>query len=175
MTDARRPIRVPMVARILLAMVLGALVGIWKGKDAERLGLIGTVLIDMIKDLAAPLLLFAILDAFLRTQVRARSGAIMVAISAVNAVIAIAVGLTLSNVLRPGDHFQAMSGVGDAKALKDFQERAKEIDFLRADIDTLRAGAGLEPRGAPLLGRYTEAQILGAIAAATEQGAGEPR
>ncbi|MDB5352996.1 MAG: Na+/H+ dicarboxylate symporter [Planctomycetota bacterium] len=131
MSELPRSLRIPLVARILLAMVLGAIVGLWLGKDAAPLGVVGRVIIDMVKALAAPLLLFAILDAFLRTRVRARSGAIMVAISLINAVIAIVVGLTLSNVLRPGDRFSAMSRTGDAKALKDFQDHAQKIDFLR--------------------------------------------
>lgn len=137
MADAPQPLRVPLVARILLAMVLGAAVGTWLGKDAAPLGLIGRVIIDMVKALAAPLLLFAILDAFLRTHVRARSGAIMVAISMTNAAIAIIVGLTLSNLIQPGRHFSALSGVGNSQALKEFQERAQRIDFLRELVSYL--------------------------------------
>ena len=41
----------------------------------SRCGQIGTVILDMIKGLAGPLLLFAVLDAFLRTEVRRRRAA----------------------------------------------------------------------------------------------------
>src|SRR3954468_7880349 len=108
MTDPPARFRIPLVARILLAMVLGAVVGVWLGPRAARLGLIGQAIIDMVRALAAPLLLFAILDAFLRTHVRARSGAIMVAIALTNAAIAIVIGLTLSNVLKPGRYFATL-------------------------------------------------------------------
>ena len=96
--------RVPFVARIIAAMVLGGLVGWYFGKKVERLGEIGSVIIDLIKGLAGPLLFFAVLDAFLRTQVKARSAALMVAISLTNATIAVLIGLTISNILQPGVH-----------------------------------------------------------------------
>ena len=107
MPDAAPRFRVPMVARILVAMILGGIVGVWLGPRAAGLGKVGEIVLEMVKGLAAPVLFFAILDAFLRTEVRARSGFIMVAISAINAAIAIVVGLTLSNVIRPGDGFAA--------------------------------------------------------------------
>ncbi len=131
MPEPRRP-RVPMIARILGAMILGAIVGVVLGPRAAPLGKIGEVVLDVVKALAAPLLFFAILDAFLRTQIRARSGAIMVAISTVNALIAIGVGLTLSNVLRPGDRFSATIAAKPG-ALKTYQTYEKlPIDFVEA-------------------------------------------
>ena len=130
-------LRVPMIARILIAMALGVAVGLWKGKEAAGLERIGALVIDMIKALAAPLLFFAILDAFLRTQIRARSGMIMVAISAINAAIAIAVGLTLSNTIRPGAHFAATIAT-NPDDLKKYQSYAKTgISFVDSLLDHL--------------------------------------
>src|SRR5690349_19208591 len=94
--------RFPPAARILAAMVLGAALGAWQGPRAAPLGQLGAVVIDLIKALAGPLLLLAVLDAFLRTEVRARSGLTMVAISLFNATLALGIGLTLSNLLKPG-------------------------------------------------------------------------
>lgn len=124
MPESARRFRVPMIARILGAMALGVLVGAWKGEAAGSLGRIGEIVIDMVKALAAPLLFFAILDAFLRTEVRARSGAIMVAISAINAAIAVVVGLALSNTIRPGERF-ASTIPADPEALKRYQVYSK--------------------------------------------------
>src|SRR4051812_7810963 len=87
-------------------MVLGVVVGLVLGKQADPLGRFGTVIIGLIKTLAAPLLFFAVVDAFLRTHIRARSGLVMVGITAVNAFLAVLIGLTLSNTLRPGDHMK---------------------------------------------------------------------
>lgn len=123
----RRWPRIPFIARIVAAMLLGVLVGFLLRERAEPLGRIGTVLIGLIKALAGPLLFFAVVDAFIRTQVRARSAALMVGISLTNALIAIVIGLTLSNTLRPGDYSDPRALPPSAKAAKVV---AKRIDFI---------------------------------------------
>jgi Na+/H+-dicarboxylate symporter len=75
-------------------------------------------------------LLFAILDAFLRTNVELRSGLIMVAITLTNATLAVAIGLTLSNILRPGDHLSAPIPPAGAEALGPPPATGK-IDFFK--------------------------------------------
>jgi DAACS family dicarboxylate/amino acid:cation (Na+ or H+) symporter len=127
-TTTRRR-RFTMAARSLAAMVLGAAFGAWQGDRAAPLGQIGSVIIDLIKALAAPLLLFAVLDAFMRTEVRARSGLIMVGISLVNAALALTIGPTLSNLLRPGDHMAV--SVTSPEAVAKIAAQAREIDFLK--------------------------------------------
>jgi DAACS family dicarboxylate/amino acid:cation (Na+ or H+) symporter len=102
------PRRFPFYVRILLAMATGALLGFLAGPRAAPLGEAGRVVITLIKALAAPLLFFAILDAFLRTAIHGRAAARMVAISLTNAVIALGIGLALSNVLRPGEASTAL-------------------------------------------------------------------
>lgn len=102
---SRRP-RISFVARILVAMAAGALLGALAGKSVGRLGEVGTVIIGLIKALAGPLLLFAVLEAVVRTELRLRSAAIMVAIALSNAVIAVLIGFTLSNTLEPGRYLR---------------------------------------------------------------------
>jgi Na+/H+-dicarboxylate symporter len=128
--------RVPFVYRILLAMVLGALVGWCYGRRIERLGEIGTAIIDLIKALAGPLLFFAVLDAFLRTRVSARSAATMVAITLVNATLALGIGLTLSNVLKPGTYLRtavlaSSTTATEPAATPTAVPKLQQIDFLR--------------------------------------------
>jgi DAACS family dicarboxylate/amino acid:cation (Na+ or H+) symporter len=65
-------------------------------------GQVGGAVIGLIKMLAAPLILFAVLDAFLRSTVRVRSGLLMVGIAGLNAALAVAIALTLANTLQPG-------------------------------------------------------------------------
>ena len=79
-TGDRTRRRLPLAARIVVAMLLGMAAGVVLGERAEPLAKLGSLIIDMIKGLAGPLLLFAVLDAFLRTEVRARSGAVLVTI-----------------------------------------------------------------------------------------------
>jgi Na+/H+-dicarboxylate symporter len=129
MTDAEPRRRIPLAAKIVLAMILGMIAGQLLGDRAEPLSKLGSVLIDVIKGLAGPLLFFAVIDAFLRTKVQARSGAIMVAISLTNGLIAIAIGLTLSNVLQPGR----------------FLPQSDEISLRRASDELARASRSVDP------------------------------
>ena len=66
----RRFPRLPFALKILIAMLLGIVCGELLGTRAEPLSQLGTVILDLIKGLAGPLLLFAIVDAFLRTKIQ---------------------------------------------------------------------------------------------------------
>ena len=60
----------PLYVRILIGVALGAIVGaIWHDK-VKSLGEIGMLVIRLLKALATPLILFAVLDAFMRTPHR---------------------------------------------------------------------------------------------------------
>jgi Na+/H+-dicarboxylate symporter len=135
--------RFPMVLRIVLGIALGIVVGELFGPRAEPLAQMGTVILEMIKGLAGPLLLFAILDAFLRTAVRARSARLMVGISLTNAAIAIAIGLTLSNTLQPGRSFE-LTGKATSTAQAEFQSMARQVAPGRT-IDFVKDLVGLLP------------------------------
>ncbi|MBI3735449.1 dicarboxylate/amino acid:cation symporter, partial [Candidatus Sumerlaeota bacterium] len=95
--------RLPLYLQILVGMALGAVAGTIWGKSVAPLGELGKVIITLIKTLAAPLLFFAIIDAFLHMKVRARAAGWMAGISAINAVIALAIGMMLSNTFHPGE------------------------------------------------------------------------
>jgi Na+/H+-dicarboxylate symporter len=119
----------PLAAKIVIAMILGMIAGQVLGDRAEPLSKLGSVVIDMIKGLAGPLLFFAVIDAFLRTEVKARSGAIMVAISLSNGLIAIVIGLSLSNLLQPGR----------------FLPQTEESSIRRASEELSRVGKAVDP------------------------------
>jgi Na+/H+-dicarboxylate symporter len=95
---------------VSIAMVLGGLTGAVLGPRVDGVGEVGRAVISLIKMLAAPLILFAVLDAFLRTTIRARCGLLIVGISGVNAVLAVVIGLTLANTLKPGRFLAARMG-----------------------------------------------------------------
>lgn len=105
-----------LTGRILLGLALGLPVGWWLGADAAVLGEIGKVVIQAIKLAAAPLLVFTIIGAVLTTEVSAKDGARMGFFCAVNALLALAIGLLLSNVLKPGLHLTAAGADGGALA-----------------------------------------------------------
>jgi DAACS family dicarboxylate/amino acid:cation (Na+ or H+) symporter len=98
---------IPMHWRVVAAMLLGVLVGPWLGKSAVGLGTLGAVTIQLIKAVATPLLFLAITRAIVTTHVQARAIGRMAMIALLNVSIAITIGLTLSNTLRPGQHLVA--------------------------------------------------------------------
>jgi DAACS family dicarboxylate/amino acid:cation (Na+ or H+) symporter len=96
---------------VLAGVILGAILGMAFGKDRpflfgltnETLGALGLLVIKLLRALAVPLVLFAILDAFAKTRISARAGARLILICLVNVSVAMAIGLTIMNTLRPGD------------------------------------------------------------------------
>jgi DAACS family dicarboxylate/amino acid:cation (Na+ or H+) symporter len=94
--------RISPPARILLGMVAGGVVGLAFGPRVAGLGEIGKVVIGLIKMLATPLILFVVLDALLRSSLKAKSGFRIVVISMINGVFALVIALTLANTLKPG-------------------------------------------------------------------------
>src|SRR5687768_7440700 len=108
--------RIPFFAQIIGAMLLGVGAGLWLGPATRRWGEVGTALIQLIRVLAVPLLFLSIVDAFLKTELRGRQALRMIGISAVNACIALGIGLALSNALRPGDQLDLTGSQGNAAA-----------------------------------------------------------
>ncbi|WZO99135.1 dicarboxylate/amino acid:cation symporter [Isosphaeraceae bacterium EP7] len=122
--------RIPFVAQILVGMVLGALLGHAIGPRAAPLGELGAIVIGLIKALAAPLLFFAVIDAFMRSELSGRSGARMVGISMVNGGLAIVIGMALSQLMRPGDHLRASMALRPIPISRPELD-AKPIDFIK--------------------------------------------
>ena len=106
-----------MTARIALAMVAGGLLGAALGPRAAPLGELGKLVITLIKTAAAPLLFLAIVQAIVKTEVSARDGARMVLVATFNAALALALGLSLSNLFKPGAHLDMASLTGASAAV----------------------------------------------------------
>jgi Na+/H+-dicarboxylate symporter len=106
-----RPWRLSLTTQILIGLALGVLYGLYASADpkhAALLGEIGKLVIQAIKVAATPLLLLAIVNAVLTADVKARSGARMMVLATVNASIALAFGLLLSNIFKPGRHLSSI-------------------------------------------------------------------
>lgn len=99
-----------LTGRIILGLLAGLPVGLWLGADAAMLGEIGKIVIQAIKLAAAPLLIFTIVAEILATEISAKDGARMGFFCGVNGVVALAIGLLLSNLLKPGLHLSAAAG-----------------------------------------------------------------
>jgi Na+/H+-dicarboxylate symporter len=128
--------RLSPTARISIAMVLGGLAGIVLGPAVDGVGEAGTAVIGLIKMLATPLILFAVLDAFLRSTMKARSGLLVVVISAVNAALALVVGLTLANTLQPGRLLTIPAGMPQSHATESDGRTVHFLDDLVGMLPT---------------------------------------
>src|SRR6187399_967495 len=107
----------PLYARVLIGVAAGIALGvIFKTQPIignlrnEDLGQLGLLVIRLLKALAVPLILFAILDAFLSVEISARRGGWLILICLCNVSVAFAIGLTLMNTLRPGDQWRGRLG-----------------------------------------------------------------
>ena len=110
--------RVPLYVQVLIAVFAGAILGVAFGKDQPylfgisnaTLGALGMLVIKLLRALAVPLVLFAILDAFVKTRIAAKSAARLLLICLVNVSVAMGIGLLIMNTVRPGDtwrvHFE---------------------------------------------------------------------
>lgn len=101
--------RWPLSLRVLLGVSLGALLGVVGGDETylwgisnAYLGQLGMLVIRLLKALAIPLILFAILDAFVRTSISPKSGRRLLTICLVNVSVACLIGLLLMNIIEPG-------------------------------------------------------------------------
>lgn len=103
------PLRWPLSVQALAAMMLGMLLGTAGGQgrylgfiDNASLGQIGLLVIRLLKTLAVPLIFLGIIDALIRNPIRASSGFRLLVICLVNVSVAMAIGLSIMNTLKPG-------------------------------------------------------------------------
>ena len=132
----------PLVARLVVAILLGASVGWLLGPRAAFLGEIGLLVIKLLKALATPLVFLAIVDSFCRAKIPAKKGAILLVICVVNAFAAGVLSIGLSDVVSPGtrtnvEAFQkAMESSVSAKAPSP--EAAPKLEFVDALLATFK-------------------------------------
>jgi DAACS family dicarboxylate/amino acid:cation (Na+ or H+) symporter len=88
--------------RILAGMAFGVLVGALFGAEVAPLGVVGKLFIQLIKVLAVPLVFFSILDALITAPLSWRNAQRLFLIVCVNTTCALAIGLGVSNLFRPG-------------------------------------------------------------------------
>lgn len=124
----RRGVAIPFVGRVLLGLGLGLVLGLALGERAAPLARLGSVILDLIRALAAPLILFAVLDAFLRTEMRARAGWVLIGVAALNAAIALGVGLTIANTLQPGRALRREASDAYARAEAELERLGRQVE-----------------------------------------------
>ncbi len=100
---------IPLYLRALIGVALGIMFGVVFKTDPilfglrnADLGTLGMMVIKLLRALAVPLVLFAILDAFAKTRISAKAGGRLLLICLVNVSVAMIIGLTIMNTLKPG-------------------------------------------------------------------------
>lgn len=135
--ESRRGI--PFYLRVLIGVALGTALGMLaqaQGFSVRALGDLGMLVITLLKTLATPLILFAVLDAFLRTRIPARKGVRLLGFSLLNATVAIVIGLGIATLIHAGDTWQGRMAqiqrsigvqAGGRKDVDEDQERVEDL------------------------------------------------
>jgi Na+/H+-dicarboxylate symporter len=92
----------PLYVWVIIAVVVAIPVGKFWGEGATSLEILPKLILRALTALAAPLVVLAILSAIVTNEVRGRVGALMMVFYLINTVVAMVIGLTLSNLIRPG-------------------------------------------------------------------------
>lgn len=156
-------LRKSLALQIIIAMLSGMLVGIFFGSSTSTLGIIGKLVIQLIKAIAIPLVFFSIFEALISTEISWRHASRLFVVIGLNSLMAAGIGLSLSNLIEPGKSLSLERG--DSIITKDslLSEYAdKKISF----IDTLTSHLPnniLEP--------FTEGDIMGVVLIALLLGA----
>jgi DAACS family dicarboxylate/amino acid:cation (Na+ or H+) symporter len=92
----------PLYVWVIVAVLLAIPTGMVFGQSASQLELLPKLILRALTALAAPLVVFAILSAIVTNEVKGRVGGLMMIFYLINTLVAMAIGLALSNLIRPG-------------------------------------------------------------------------
>ncbi len=93
---------IPLYARIVIALVLGVVAGLILGGEAAVLAVPGKLVLRLLSALAPPLILVAIVHTFMTTNLGGPLAMRLPKLLLLNTLVAILVGLTVANVIQPG-------------------------------------------------------------------------
>jgi DAACS family dicarboxylate/amino acid:cation (Na+ or H+) symporter len=110
----------PLYVRTLIGMSLGAVTGVFLKQDAVALAQPGKVLMGLVQMLAAPVAFFAIVHALAGAKIEKGKTAALIKLLATNTIVAILIGLTVANLIKPGER----RGLSDEERVSIEQEAA---------------------------------------------------
>ena len=93
---------IPLYVRIVIALVLGLMAGMMLGSEAAVLAVPGKLVLRLLGALAPALILAAIVHTFMTTQLGGPLAMRLPRLLLLNTLVAIMVGLTVANVIQPG-------------------------------------------------------------------------
>ncbi len=95
---------IPLYGRIVIALVLGVITGLLLCSNAASLAMPGKLVLRLLGALAPALVLAAIVHTFMTTQLGGPLAARLPRLLLLNTLVAITVGLTVANVIQPGEN-----------------------------------------------------------------------
>lgn len=98
-----RPGGLPLYVWVLIAVAVAIPLGMAWGEGAKSLQIIPNLVMRALTALAAPLVVLAILYAIVANDIRGRQGGVMMLLYLVNTIVAMVIGLGMSNLIRPGE------------------------------------------------------------------------
>ena len=146
---ARKPFYRLLYVQVLIAIVLGFLVG-WMAPDIAEspwMKALGDGFIKLIKMAVAPIMFCTVVSGISHIQDARKVGRVGVKALVyfeIVSTVALAIGLFVGNFVRPGDGF---SGTGDAAAVADYAARASHqstVEFILHIIPNTMVGAFAE-------------------------------
>ena len=93
---------IPLYGRIVIALVLGIITGLLLGSNAASLAVPGKLVLRLLGALAPALILAAIVHTFMTTRLGGPLAVRLPRLLVLNTLVAITVGLTVANVIQPG-------------------------------------------------------------------------
>jgi DAACS family dicarboxylate/amino acid:cation (Na+ or H+) symporter len=94
----------PLYLRIVGALALGVVAGLLLGEHAAGLATPAKLILRLLGAIAPPMILFAIVRAFLHAQVGRGTAPKLAGLLLLNTTVAIVIGMAVANIIRPGDH-----------------------------------------------------------------------
>ena len=97
-----RPGGLPLYVWVIAAVVVAIPLGLFWGEGATSLEILPRLILRASTALAAPLVVLAILSAIVTNEIHGRQGALMMVFYLINTLVAMLIGLTLTNLIQPG-------------------------------------------------------------------------
>jgi DAACS family dicarboxylate/amino acid:cation (Na+ or H+) symporter len=92
----------PLYLRIIAALVLGLATGVLLGEDAGSFATPAKLILRLLGAIAPPLILFAILRAFMTAELPPGTAPRLISLLLLNTLVAIIIGMAVANVVQPG-------------------------------------------------------------------------
>src|SRR3954454_12831858 len=93
---------IPLYVRIIIALALGLMTGVLMGEGALIFEIPSKVILQLLGALAPPLILIAVTHVLMTTQIAGRTAGRLAVLLLLNTTVAIVIGLTVANLLKPG-------------------------------------------------------------------------